>query len=102
LHEPTRNTLTTQPPFSNVLNGECRSPTPARMDDSNGSSSSSESEHDFGAQPRTRAPKFNPGPAESNAIYFQICSDIPYTHSRTGQKPSWVRHLLSLKRQGKC
>jgi hypothetical protein len=72
------------------------------MDDSNGSSSSSESEHEFGAQPRARAPKFNPGPAESNAIYFQLCTDIPYTHSRTGQKPTWVRHLLSLKRQGLC
>jgi hypothetical protein len=35
--------------------------------------SSSESSSDNGSLRRQRAPKFKPGPAEANAIYYQLC-----------------------------
>jgi hypothetical protein len=40
------------------------------------SESSSSSSHDQGLRPRTRAPKFEPGPQETNAILFQLCTDV--------------------------
>lgn len=47
-------------------------------------------------------PTFKPGPMESTAICYQLCTDVPYTHSRLGQKKSWIEHLRILKGHGQC
>jgi hypothetical protein len=44
--------------------------------DFSSSSSSVSSSHDQGLSARSRAPKFFPGPSESNAILFQLCTDV--------------------------
>jgi hypothetical protein len=62
---------------------------------------SSDSKHGQLA-PRSRAPKFKPGPVETAAIVFQLCTDIPYTYSRNEQKRVWIKHLNELKQKGLC
>jgi hypothetical protein len=96
-------------PASTISSGSTHTPvTPAQPvaldfeDDSSSASHQSNSDHGQGLNPRTRAPKFAPGPAEQNAILYQLCSDVPYTHSRNGQKPCWIRHLTALKQHGLC
>ena len=32
----------------------------------------------------------------------QISTDIPYTHTRNGQKPAWIKHLRTLKAHHHC
>ena len=109
LTEPPMPSLsaTQQPPLSMGIDPSLQTPRASRQtsnddgDLSSDSSSSSSSCHDH-AIPRRRAPKFLPGPAESDAILHRLCQDVPYTHSRNGQKPCWQRHLQGLKSIGLC
>ena len=85
------------------MSSDTRTPQPIHYEPSSGASSESgeDSDQQF-VNPRARAPKFAPGPAESNAILYQLCTDIPYSHSRNGQKSVWNRHLTALKDAGHC
>lgn len=70
-------------------------------EDEDAMSSESSSEHEHLA-PRQRAPKFAPGPVEANCIFYQLCTEVPWTYSRNSMKPCWIRHLKALKRANLC